>query len=783
MALLATAAVLGLLNGTTPAGAQTNGAQTTGAQTNSQPPAPQGAAGDALDVIQEIVVTAQKRAENVQDIPVAVTVVSGDALAKAGVSAFADVTKLAPSMTVSAGDQPANSAIVIRGIGTFAYSIGVEPSVLVVIDDVAMGMQAQAFTDLADIDRIEVLRGPQSTLFGKSASAGVVSVTTKAPTDTFTAYGDISFTDDDEQRTNVSISGPLSDTLGFRLTASQHQFGGNVHNLATDDKLDADRSWSLHGKLRWKPTDRFEGELLAHYNKEQSNCCVGTLARVDSGALLFGIPGATPSKVLPGVVPGTDNTNVSQDQAPRSDTLDYGGSLHVTYDFDDMALISITGWNKYRLNDHTDLDGTAQDTLGMLTPYTGAGGQVTPASHGGMIQGGTFDARTFSQEFRLASHDATPFGYLAGIYASDEDLVRGFYRGPYTRVGAANWRGEAQYQNYAAFGQTTWTFLPDWTLITGLRINREEGSYSFNDYYKQAFYPLAGASTGNGDTVATGKVGLQYQVTPDIMAFATYSRGYKGLAYDLTSSFNAVVAANQPIRPEMSNNYELGVKSELFDRHLVLNATVYDTEYTDFQVQSIVPGVTTNFLLTNVGGVRTRGLELDWLARLTPEFSLTGGFAYTDARVTDFPYAQCYNGQACSLLPAPLNVQNLAGKRLPNAPEEKFNIGASYHLALGGLPVYSDINLNYSWQSKVNFSLTQDPGTVQDAYGIANLSISFVEKDDKRYSLTLFANNLFDQHYAANMGNVRGTWGVFAYTQTIPRDYNRYLGMRLGFNY
>src|ERR1700755_1550237 len=158
----------------------------------------------------EVVVTAQKRVENVQTVPSAVTVVSGEEVTKSNVSGFGDLAKFTPSLTMTSGDQPANSAFVVRGIVTFAFSVAAEPSVLVVVDDVAVGYQAQAFTDLVDIDRVEVLNGPQSTLFGKSASAGLINVTTKAPTDSFTYFGDVKVTTDDEQRASLSVSGPLS---------------------------------------------------------------------------------------------------------------------------------------------------------------------------------------------------------------------------------------------------------------------------------------------------------------------------------------------------------------------------------------------------------------------------------------------------------------------------------------------------------------------------------------------------------------------------------------------
>ena len=163
-------------------------------------------------------------------MPIAVTVVSGEEFTKSNVSGFSDLAKFTPSLTMTAGDQPANSAIVVRGIGTFAFSVAAEPSVLVVVDDVAVGYQAQAFTDLVDIERVEVLNGPQSTLFGKSASAGLVNVTTKAPTDTLTYFGDIKATTDNEQRATLSVSGPITDTLSLRVSAAARHWGGNVNN-------------------------------------------------------------------------------------------------------------------------------------------------------------------------------------------------------------------------------------------------------------------------------------------------------------------------------------------------------------------------------------------------------------------------------------------------------------------------------------------------------------------------------------------------------------------------
>ncbi len=241
------------------------------------------AVADDTAQLAEIIVTAEKRTENLQKVPISVDVVSGDTLTKANVYAFSDLAKFTPSMTMTAGDQPANSAIVIRGVGTFAFSVAAEPSVLVVIDDVAVGYQAQAFTDLVDIDRVEVLNGPQSTLFGKSASAGLVNVTTRAPTDTFTYFGDIRATNDHEQRASLSLSGPLSDTLSFRLSGSFRYWGGNVNNLTSGSTIDDDRTGGVRGKLQWRPNDDLTATFTVHFNEDRAECCGPPLIKLGPG--------------------------------------------------------------------------------------------------------------------------------------------------------------------------------------------------------------------------------------------------------------------------------------------------------------------------------------------------------------------------------------------------------------------------------------------------------------------------------------------------------------------
>ena len=754
------------------------------------------ARADDSTQLAEIVVTAEKRTENLQKVPISVDVVSGDTLTKANVSAFADLAKFTPSMTMTAGDQPANSAIVIRGVGTFAFSVAAEPSVLVVIDDVAVGYQAQAFTDLVDIDRVEVLNGPQSTLFGKSASAGLVNVTTRAPTDTFTYFGDVKVTSDHEQRASLSVSGPITDTLSFRLSGSFRYWGGNINNLTSGNSIDDDRTGGVRGKLQWRPNDDLNATFTVHFNEDRAECCGVPLVKLGPGALLFGVPALTPAAAIAGINPGPNNDSVRVNQAPIANSEDVGFTSHISYNFGDVTLLSITGIDQYHLHDLTDFDTTDASTLQYFTPFTNTNPTgSSPASSptqltGGLLQGGRFSVKTFSQEFRLSSNGVHDFNYVAGAFFSDEDLIRVFGRGFVGNTKAiANWRGETQYDNYAVFGQTTWTFAPRTSLITGLRFNREESSYTYDDYYRVIHFPAFGQPTQNIDSVVTGKLGLQFQATPDIMAFAFAARGYKGVAYDLVTGLSAAEAASFPVKPEHSTDYEAGLRTEWFDRRLVVNDTLYDTEYKDFQVQTIVPNILNSFILTNIPKVRTRGFELESIAQITAELHAALGFAYTDAHAVDYPVGQCYSGQTlpatCTASPA---FQNLDGATLPNAPKTKASVALDYKRNIPGLPVDADFTVNSVWQSAENFAITRDPGTIQPSYGITNMNLQFTPQALSNLSFSVFCNNVFDKHYASNLSNVRSNWTFpnpapvgTAYAQELPRDYDRFFGIRVAF--
>lgn len=713
----------------------------------------------------DIIVTAEKRSANIQDVPVAITVISADALAKTGATSFTDLTRLAPSMTYQEGGNPAVSTISLRGVGTFAYSIGVESSVLVMVDDVALAQQAQALSDLVDIERVEVLRGPQSTLFGKSASAGVVSVTTRDPSDRVTAKASVMITDDNEQRYSVSLSGPITDTLGLRVSGALGRWEGNVYNVASGKLLNGRDTDSVRGKLRWEPSAGVDFTLSGHYSRMGSNCCASILRSVSPDARLLAVSSLTLDKFAPGITPGPNNTMVSYGDEPVANSRDRGGSLKANIMIGDHQLTSVTAYNHYSLADAAETDMSAIDVLTLLT---------RGFASGGISQSGSYDTKAFSQELRLTSPKG-PFSYVAGLYYANNDLARTFRRGPFVSV--AGFNAKSKSKSYAVFGQTDWRFLSNTSLIAGLRVNREDISYQFTNTVTNKSF-----SGSDSDMAVTGKVGLQHYLSDDIMLFATYSRGYKGQAYDLTSSFNAAVSARQPVKAEHANNYEVGVKSAFFDRRIILNLTAFNTDYSNFQAQALEPTLGGALILDNVGSLRTRGVEAEILARPSSAFTLSGGLTYTDAKIRSYPAAQCYAGQT-EALGCVNGSQDLSGASLSNSPRWKANVLAGYRVDLPSLPFDADLSLGYSWQSKVQYQLSQDPNTIQGAYGIANASITFIERENKHYSVSVFARNLFNQHYAAGLYNFTQVYRAPVITHWIGRDFERFLGVNVTVSY
>ncbi len=710
----------------------------------------------ALD---EVVVTAQKRAENVQNVPLAVSVVTARQLESAGVKEFTDVGRVAPSLTIRQADQPINASVALRGIGTFAYGIGVEPSVAVQLDDVPVSFQARAFADLTDVERVEVLRGPQSTLYGKSASAGLINITTREPTPQFSVLANVLATDDHEYRGAVSLSGPIGQTLGFRISASRSEYDGNVKNLYDGSKVNGKDETSIRGKLVWRPIEDLKVTLGASYLKSDGSADAVTVYYAPA-AVLRGVAGLNAGVTMPGVTPVEGNLSVSNDTPPYAKSEGFGQSLKVEYTLPhDFSLVSITSHDQFRLDDQLDSDRTS---------YPGQKNW----------QGGYFKAKANTQEFRLLSPGDGPFRYTLGLFYGDNDLRRSFKRGPVFSL--AQWYAMATSENKAAFGQAEWTFLPKTTAIVGLRYQKEDIGYYFNDILNGN----AKFSGGDSDKSATYRLGLRHQLTDDVMLFGSFATGHKGQTYDLTTGFNQARANVGPIKPETSDSFEAGIKSQLLNHRVMLNATAFHVKYSDYQAQGIdTIGGVQNFRLTNVGKALTKGIEVEATAIATRDLRFNASVAYVDAKITSFPKASCWPGQTASqgCVAGSPSYQNLAGATLPNAPKWKLNLGTDFTQPIGDYEMI--FSAAYAYQTKVNFSLNTDPGTVQKAYGTVNVS-GGLRQPGGAWQLVAFVNNVFDKGYGVNGSNQYGNFGSQTVLELQPaRDFHRYAGLRLSLSY
>lgn len=733
---------------------------------SSAPPTEAASHAAQQNGLADIVVTAQKREESVLSVPVAVSVIDSRAIEQARITTFSDITRVSPALTVTQNNDSNNSSIALRGIGTYAFSIGIEPSVSVVVDGVAAVLQAQAFSNLSDIERIEVLRGPQGTLFGKNASAGVVSIVTKAPSKVMTGNAEGTVTTDGEYRISAMLSGPITDTLGFRFNGYYDNQPGYIRNLTNGKKLNDSEDYGFRAKLAWQPTDTVDVTLIADYSKRNSkNSNIGTFLAIPSGAELFSAVPA--SQFAIGITPGRDNFDVRTDNQNLSKREQYSGIAKVNIDLGGPTLTSVSAYQHWSTLSFQDLDNSDFDVDTLLS-----GGTI----HGGVAQGGPLSSHEFSEELRLTSPSSDQFEYLVGLFYSDSTTRRSFSREP---VLLANWDGSAGTTVAAAFGQATYHFSEHTQATGGLRFNRQHISVDFDDITAATRY-----SGHASQSALLGKVSLQQFLDGGQMIYASFSTGYKGEGYDVSSGFNQSRIDN-PVGKETSRSYEIGMKGKLFDNKVHLELTGFWTDYDGFQAQGsfIDPSTQLGQLkIYNVGKARTRGVEFQASAAINRELRLDANAAYTQAQIIEFPRANCYPGQTAAAGCVD-TVQDLAGHTLSNAPHFKASANLNYHRTIPGTSVDGFVNLAYQWQSKVNFDLYGDPNDVQKAYGIANLNFGLTHSGDEKFKVSFFVNNLFNKHYVVNVSNLSGLFSGNVLLQQFARDARRYGGIsvKVGF--
>jgi iron complex outermembrane recepter protein len=732
-------------------------------------------------VLEEVLVVATKRTSSLQDVAVSVSALSADALRDQQINTVQDLTRLVPSLNKQSGD-----SFNIRGIGTQARGIANEPSVSTMLDGVVLGSSRQAFMQLMDVERVEVLRGPQGTLFGKNSTAGVIHIMTKNPTEEH--YAEISGTviSDDEYRAGVLFSGPVTDDLGYSFTAFGTDVDGYTENIHTGNDLSGTKDWTTRGKLRWTG-ETVEVKWASDYSEGESECCVKIVRSLEPVEGREDFYDEAIEALLP-LEPDEEGTKVNHDQEPYAETESWGHSLEVNWDIGEYTLTSISAFRNFERDAEslTDLDATTIDRLGLRQPQT-------------------TDNEQFTQELRITSPAHGSFSYVAGLFYYDQESKRELTRrlviesptlNPDSEPGVGVFNAQIDTKNWAAFGEGTLDVSDTVRLIAGLRYTEDELDYEMSRT-KEGFpvgipAPIDPPESGGTDEDnLSGKLALQWDFSDAGMGYLSYTQGYKGPAFDIV--FGVKPDEIEPIDPEESDSWELGVKTELFDNRLRLNASLFYSVYDDFQATAYLdpdglsncpidePGCDPDnepgsFKLINAGEVQTQGLELDFTALLTENLRLSGGVAFIDATIEEYDLGKCSNGQILrGECPSVEGVQDLAGGDLPYSPDWKLTLTSVYTWQRDSLFDVEFIGTVQA-QDEVLYDISQDENMIADGYETLDLSVRFIDHND-RWSSTLFVKNVTDEFYVTNIGETEANAVPNGYTHRMVKQSERQYGI------
>mgnify|MGYP003700746423 CR=1 FL=1 len=694
-------------------------------------------AADGATAIEEIVVTAQRRSQNLQDVPIAVTALDGETLRVASISNIDEVATRTPGLVVTYTN-PAEPQFYIRGIGS---NLADESSVVVFVDDVYIGRGGGMNFDLFDLERVEVLRGPQGTLFGRNVVGGLIHVITEKPSHEPGMSLRLSAGNLDRLNLAGSVTGPLSDSMAGKLSVSSIKRDGYVRNTVSGNDLFDEDSLSVRGQLSIDAGDDVSVLLSAEGMRERRN---GDPRKVLGEGDAFDISDPDPL-----VVEAREDGFQDRDLFGLSAKIDWTSPLG--------EMTSITAYREAEFSFFTDFLGVP----------------VTPVTIGSLNRLDE-DSYQFTQELRLAS---TAFDgradWVGGLYyirentARDEFLQQDFdaLTGgvPLGLSGQILFPQRNVTDGYAVFGQLTWHVDDRLDLTVGARQSWDRKSVDLEGIdLSQNGLPLLppplqaeyDVSDSERWSAFTPRFAASYDLTDQVMVYASASRGYKSGGYQgtPTDGVSAVIAFD----PEFAWSYEAGIKSRFLNDRLQLNATAFHTDYTDLQVVQLVGG--DRLVTGNAADAKIDGLELEWIALLSAGLEFSGSYGYLDAEFEEF------------LAPAS-SGGDMSGNSLTRAPEHKLNLALQYSHQLENVEVSA--RLDWRYQSEFFF----DPrnrtapagGDRQGGYDLLDARVALATRDGA-VEVAVWGKNLTDELY-------RNSVGVFEpFNQTfvafgVPRTY------------
>lgn len=660
------------------------------------------------DAIGEIVVTAQKRAENLQNVPIAITAVTEADLDAGGVHDVTNLNNVVPALnyTTAIGiyGQP-----VIRSVGTSSHGPGIENPVATYVDGVYLASATSALLSLADVSQVDVLKGPQGTLFGRNATGGLIQVTTKAPTQDLNGAATVTLGNVGTFDQMLFINGGITDSLSANLAAShEKQTEGFGRNLYNGMYVGTFEDTSVRGKLRWQPGDSTDITLSLDYSKHTgADPAIRTLTPIAS----FSGP---PYYMAGGPF------DVNLDGQPTLSYEGAGASLTAKQDFQGAQLVSITAYRDAKATNYFDADSSVDPILAI-----------------GSVQ----KDWQFSEEVQLLSTGNRQFNWMTGLYFMSADgksdpstTYLSFAPGPSTLS------ADSKLTSYAVFGQVTYTIDPATNLTGGLRYTSDKRHLTSS----QLQYFPDGSSVPGGPPVDASKtfaqpswrLSLDHRFSPELMGYVSYNRGFR------SGTFVSDLAPTVELKPETLNAYEVGLKSDLFDKRVRADVAAYFYDYHNRQVLTIANG---QEVVYDAKAARSYGLDADLTAKIVGGLSLTAGASVIHSTYTDFK-----NAVITTLDPAGGEIftsGDATGNSVENTPRFTINIGPTYQVSGSAGEFTASVNYyhNSGWYGG------PDNRARQPAYDTVAASVKWVPLFFSHMSVELWGRNLGNTAYATQL--------------------------------
>ncbi|MBG6464414.1 TonB-dependent receptor [Pseudomonas aeruginosa] len=745
------------------------------------PPLAGSAPAKADTALGKVTVTARRREEDSQKVPTPITVLGGETLEAQRISRVQDLQQVLPSVNV-AYIHARQSSVAVRGIGNNPASDGLEGSAGIYLDNVYLGRPGMAVFDLLDIEQLELLRGPQGTLFGKNTTAGVLNISTRAPTFTTERTVEVSGGQDGYFQGRGTVSGPLSETLAGRLSAYRTRDDGYIKNIHDDNYLNGGERQGARGQLLFEPNEDFSLRWIADYNEEDSSngsmVVYGAAERFWQRAALVGASPLRDPQRRKVNINGRQHVSVHQGGSSLEANWNLAGGYRLT------SISAYRYWHFTPANDEQLNVSAINDT------------------------GVEVHDRQFSQEIRLASPTGGAFDYVVGAYAFRQNLGNKTFTsyGPLAdlyllgaNLGALNdtyskANGKIETDSFALFAQGTWHLSERLDFTAGLR-----GTYEEKNAKVERFAPLGGAAVGGvGAAVRNGQLGaydsgdlsqynfapsallsLSYQFSDDLLGYASLSHGEKSGGVNLAvGSAPSAGADSLLVGPERANDAELGLKSTLFDRRLLLTANLFWTGIHGYQATTLyqAPGSTQVVqVLANAGSVRSRGLEFEATALPLRGLTLNFNGSYNDVTYLSFKDAPC--PAEVSTRPGAPSSCDLSGQRVVGASKWIANLNGEYQWRLDDR-FQPYVSASYAYRSAAEGTLDNSDLSKIDGYALVNLAAGLrSDLGDGQLDTSVWLKNAFDKdYYLSAFASINGS-----YTASVGQP--RTLGVSLRYDF